>query len=104
MRIRRAIDLFANVVPIKNIPGVETRHKDVAFVVRENTEGEYSGLEHMVAPGVVQSLKVITRSASLRIARFAFQYAVENGRQKVTAIHKANIMYDLSLPSDLGPY
>merc|ERR1712063_84312 len=92
MRIRRAIDLFANVVPIRNIPGIETRHKDVDFVViRENTEGEYSGLEHLVAPGVVQSLKVITRSASLRIARFAFQYAVENGRQKVTAIHKANI-------------
>merc|ERR1712130_903779 len=71
MRIRRAIDLFANVVPIRNIPGIETRHKDVDFVViRENTEGEYSGLEHLVAPGVVQSLKVITRSASLRIAGF----------------------------------
>jgi len=92
LRIRKALGLFANVVPIKTIPGIETRHKDVDFVViRENTEGEYSGLEHNIAPGVVQSLKVITRNASLRIARHAFQYAEENGRQKVTAIHKANI-------------
>lgn len=92
MKIRKALRLYANVVPIKNIPGIETRHKDVDFVViRENTEGEYSGLEHTIAPDVVQSLKVITRSASLRIAKYAFQYAEENGRQKVTAIHKANI-------------
>jgi len=92
LKIRKALGLFANIVPIKNIPGIETRHKDVDFVVvRENTEGEYSGLEHNVAPGVVQSLKVITRASSLRIARYAFQYAQENGRQKVTAIHKANI-------------
>merc|ERR1711879_195475 len=92
LRIRRALGLFADIVPIKNIPGIETRHQDVDFVVvRENTEGEYSGLEHNVAPGVVQSLKVITRAASLRIARYAFNYAQENGRQKVTAIHKANI-------------
>lgn len=92
LRMRKAIDLFANVVPIKNIPGIEARHSNVDFVViRENTEGEYSGLEHMIAPGVVQSLKVITANASLRIAKFAFQFAMEQGRQKVTAIHKANI-------------
>jgi len=92
LKIRKALGLYANIVPIKSVPGIKTRHSDVDFVViRENTEGEYSGLEHNVAPGVVQSLKVITRTASMRIARHAFEYAQENGRQKVTAIHKANI-------------
>ena len=92
LRIRRSIDLFANIVPIKSIPTIKCRHDDVDLVViRENTEGEYSSLENMVAPGVVQSLKVITRSASLRIARYAFDYAVRHNRKKVTAVHKANI-------------
>merc|ERR1712063_13994 len=92
MRIRKVLDLFANVVPIKNIPGIETRHDNVDFIViRENTEGEYTGLEHEISYGIVQSLKVITHSASLRIADFAFNYAKTNNRKKVTAIHKANI-------------
>jgi len=92
MKIRKALDLYASVVPVKNIAGVETRHKDVDFVViRENTEGEYTGLEHEISNGVVQSLKITTRPASIRIAEFAFNYAKENNRNKVTAIHKANI-------------
>lgn len=92
LRIRKALDLFANVVPFKPVPGIKTRHDNVDFVViRENTEGEYSGLEHEVAPGIVQSSKVITTEGSLRIANFAFEYAKTNGRKKVTAVHKANI-------------
>jgi len=91
--IAREFGLFAHVVPVKNVPTVVTRHNNVDIVIiRENTEGEYSGLEHEVNPGVVQSLKVITRQASRMIAEYAFQYAVENGRKKVTAVHKANIM------------
>jgi len=93
MRIRRRLDLFANVVHVKSIPGLKTRHNDLNFVIiREQTEGEYSSLEHESVPGVVESLKIITRANSTRIAKFAFDYAVAHGRKKVTAIHKANIM------------
>ncbi len=79
--------------PIKALPNVKCRNPDLDLViVRENTEGLYSGLEHVVVPGVVESLKIITEKASIRIARYAFQYARDNGRKKVTAVHKANIM------------
>lgn len=91
--LARKFDLFAHVVPVKTIPSVKTRHSNVDLVIiRENTEGEYSGLEHMVNAGVVQSLKVITRQASRKIAEYAFKYALTNKRRKVTAVHKANIM------------
>jgi isocitrate dehydrogenase (NAD+) len=91
--MRQALDLYACVRPIRTIPGVPSRFKDVDFVIiRENTEGLYSGLEHRVAPGVVESLKVVTEAASLRIARYAFELARDQGRSSVAAIHKANIM------------
>ncbi len=91
--MRQSLDLFACVRPVKSIPGLATRFEDVDLViVRENTEGLYSGLEHRVAPGVVESLKVVTERASLRIARFAFELALSQGRRSVTAVHKANIM------------
>ena len=91
--IRKDLDMYASLVLCKNIPGYPTRHKGVDFaIIRENTEGEYSGLEHQSYPGVVESLKVITRAKSERIARFAFDFALRNGRKKVTCIHKANIM------------
>ncbi|MPY90094.1 MAG: isocitrate dehydrogenase (NAD(+)) [Luteitalea sp.] len=91
--LRQALDLFANLRPVTNLPGVPSRFADVDLVVvRENTEDLYSGLEHRVVPGVVESLKVITARASERIARFAFAYARAHGRQKVTSVHKANIM------------
>ncbi|KAJ8904369.1 hypothetical protein NDN08_000888 [Rhodosorus marinus] len=91
--LRTTFDLFANVVHCKNIPGVKTRHPGVdVVVIRENTEGEYSGLEHETVPGVVESLKIISREKSIRIAEYAFQYAERNNRKKVTAVHKANIM------------
>lgn len=94
LQIRKELDLFANVALCKSLPGYPTRHKDVDIVIiRENTEGEYSGLEHEVYPGVVESMKVITQTCSERIAKFAFDFAVMNGRKKVTAVHKANIMY-----------
>jgi isocitrate dehydrogenase (NAD+) len=88
------LQLYANVVHSFNIPGITTaRHTDVDIViVRENTEGEYSGMEHEVAPGIAESLKVMTRDATRRIASYAFEYAHMNGRHKVTAVHKANIM------------
>lgn len=93
VRFAKELDLFANVVHSYSIPGIKTRHKNVDIVViRENTEGEYSGLEHEVYPGVIESVKVITKKASLRIAEYAFEYAYLNGRKKVTAVHKANIM------------
>uniref|UniRef100_A0A7S0VFD1 Isopropylmalate dehydrogenase-like domain-containing protein n=1 Tax=Polytomella parva TaxID=51329 RepID=A0A7S0VFD1_9CHLO len=93
LTLRKELDLFANVRPCFNLPGYKTRYDNVNVVtVRENTEGEYSGLEHEVVPGVVESLKVITRKASHRVAKFAFNYARENGRAKVSAVHKANIM------------
>lgn len=91
--LRRALDLYANVRPIKALPNVPCRFPDLDLViVRENTEGLYSGLEHTVIPGVVESLKIITEKASTRIAKYAFEYARDNGRKKVTAVHKANIM------------
>ena len=91
--LRKALDLYANLRPVWNLPGVDTKFRDVDLViVRENTEDLYAGLEHTVVPGVVESLKIITEHASTRIARFAFAYARRHGRTRVTAIHKANIM------------
>jgi isocitrate dehydrogenase (NAD+) len=93
VELRQTFDLYANLRPIKNLPGVKARYRDVdLIVVRENTEGLYSGIEHEVVPGVMESLKIITEKASTRIAKFAFDYAQAHGRKKVTAIHKANIM------------
>jgi isocitrate dehydrogenase (NAD+) len=91
--LRQSLDLFACVRPVRNLPGVETPFEGVDLViVRENTEGLYSGLEHRVAPGIVESLKVVTERACLRIARFAFELAEREGRGEVCAVHKANIM------------
>ncbi|KAI0148185.1 hypothetical protein F4776DRAFT_606518 [Hypoxylon sp. NC0597] len=91
--MRQELDIYASISLIKNIPGYNTRHKDVDLcIIRENTEGEYSGLEHQSVPGVVESLKIITRAKSERIAKFAFSFALANNRKKVTCIHKANIM------------
>lgn len=91
--LRKALDLFANLRPIVNLPGVPARFGSLDLVlVRENTEDLYSGLEHEVVPGVMVSMKVITRAASTRIARFAFEYARRHGRRRVTGVHKANIM------------
>src|SRR5271156_1519621 len=91
--LRQALDLYANLRPVKNLEGVQSRFQNVDIVlIRENTEDLYSGLEHEVVPGVVESLKIITESASTRIARFAFEYARKYGRKKIHAIHKANIM------------
>jgi isocitrate dehydrogenase (NAD+) len=91
--LRKALDLYANLRPVKSLPGVRSRYENVDLViVRENTEDLYSGLEHVVIPGVVESLKVITERASTRIARFACDYARAHKRRKVTAVHKANIM------------
>lgn len=93
VRLRKTLDLYANLRPVRNLPGLITPFGDLDLVVvRENTEDLYSGLEHVVVPGVVESLKIITEKASTRIARFAFEYARREGRKKVTAIHKANIM------------
>jgi isocitrate dehydrogenase (NAD+) len=91
--LRKALDLYANLRPVKNLPGVKSRYADVNLViVRENTEDLYAGLEHEVVPGVVESLKIITEKASTNIARFAFEHARRYGHTRVTAIHKANIM------------
>jgi isocitrate dehydrogenase (NAD+) len=91
--LRKALDLYANLRPVINLPGVTSRFAGVDLViVRENTEDLYAGLEHVVVPGVVESLKIITEKASTRIAEFAFAYARTHKRKKVTAIHKANIM------------
>ena len=93
VRLRKVLDLYANLRPIKSLQGVKSRYENVdLIVVRENTEDLYSGLEHEVVPGVVESLKIITARASTRIAQFAFEYARREGRKRVTAIHKANIM------------
>ncbi|XP_047335117.1 isocitrate dehydrogenase [NAD] regulatory subunit 1, mitochondrial-like [Impatiens glandulifera] len=93
VHLRKELDLYASLVHCFNMPGLPTRHQNVNIVViRENTEGEYSGLEHEVVPGVVESLKVMTKFCSERIAQFAFEYAYLNNRKKVTAVHKANIM------------
>jgi isocitrate dehydrogenase (NAD+) len=91
--LRKSLDLYANLRPVRNLEGVESRYRNVDLViVRENTEDLYSGLEHEVVPGVVESLKIITERASTRIARFAFDHVRKEGRARVTAIHKANIM------------
>ena len=91
--LRKALDLYANLRPVRNLPGVDSRFANVdLIIVRENTEDLYAGLEHEIIPGVVESLKIITEKASTRISRFAFEYARTNGRRMVTAIHKANIM------------
>ena len=93
VRLRKELELFANVRPVKTVPGLETAHGEVDLViVRENTEDLYSGLEYEVAPGVITSIKVITEHASRRIAQFAFAHARRWGRSRVTAVHKANIM------------
>jgi isocitrate dehydrogenase (NAD+) len=93
VELRQTFNLYANLRPIKNLPGVKARYQDVdLIVVRENTEGLYSGIEHEVVPGVMESLKIITDKASTRIAKFAFDFARAHGRKKITAIHKANIM------------
>ena len=91
--LRKALDLYANLRPVKNLEGVQSRYRDVdLIIVRENTEDLYAGLEHTVIPGVVESLKIITERASTRVARYAFEYAVKHGRRKIHAVHKANIM------------
>ena len=93
VRLRKTLDLYANLRPVKSMPNILTRYENIdLIVVRENTESLYAGLEHEVVPGVVESLKIITEKASTRIARFAFEYARTHGRKRVTAVHKANIM------------
>ena len=91
--LRKALDLYANVRPVRALPNVPARYPELDLVVvRENTEDLYSGIEHVVVPGVVESIKIITEKASTRIARYAFEFARREGRKKVTAVHKANIM------------
>ena len=91
--LRKGLDLYASLRPVKSLPGIKSRFEDVDIVVvRENTEGLYSAIEHLVIPGVAESLKICTEAASVRIAKFAFEYARNNGRKKVTTVHKANIM------------
>ena len=91
--LRQTLDLYANLRPVRALPNVECRYPELDLVVvRENTEDLYAGLEHVVVPGVVESLKIITEKASTRIARFAFEYSRRESRKKVTAVHKANIM------------
>ena len=93
--LRKALDLYANIRPVRTLHGLKTRYSDVEIdmiIFRENTEDLYTGLEHEVVKDVITSLKVITRTASIRISEYAFRYARENGRKKVTAVHKANIM------------
>jgi isocitrate dehydrogenase (NAD+) len=93
VKLRKQFDLYANFRPVRNLPHIPTRYPDIdLIIIRENTEGLYSGLEHEVVPGVVESLKIMTDKACTRIARFAFEYARKNQRKKVHAIHKANIM------------
>ncbi len=93
VQLRKALDLYANYRPAKTIKGVKSRYDDIdLIIVRENTQGLYSGLEHIVVPGVVESIRVITEKGSERIVRFAFESAVKYGRKKVTAVHKANIL------------
>ena len=93
LTLRRTFSLFANVRPCRSITGYKTAYDNVDTVlIRENTEGEYSGIEHVVIPGVVQSIKLITKAASEKVLRFAFQYARDIGRKRVTVVHKATIM------------
>jgi isocitrate dehydrogenase (NAD+) len=97
--MRKDLDIYASVSLLKNTQGTyPTRHTGVDIaIIRENTEGEYSGMEHSPVPGVVESLKIVTKTKTERIAKFAFDFALKNGRKKVSAIHKANIMYFLIL-------
>lgn len=93
LMMRKEFKLYANVRPAKSIRGCPTPYKDVDLVtIRENTEGEYSGIEHEIVEGIVQSIKLITRDASTRVARYAFEFAKRNNRSKVTVVTKANIM------------
>ena len=93
VELRKRFELYANFRPIRNLPHIPTRYPDVdLIIIRENTEGLYSGIEHEVVPGVVESLKIMTEKACTRISRFAFEYARKNKRKKIHAIHKANIM------------
>ncbi len=93
VRLRKALDLYASVRPVRTLPGVPTRHENVdVVVIRENTEGLYAGLEHEVVPGVIETLKVFTEKACTRIAEYAFTLARRDGRRKVSAAHKASIM------------
>lgn len=93
MKLRNYLDLYANVVHVKTLPGVNVRHQNIdTVIIREQTEGEYSALEHESVKGVVECLKIITKAKSERIAKFAFDYATRNNRKKVTCVHKANIM------------
>jgi isocitrate dehydrogenase (NAD+) len=93
VRLRQALDLYASVRPVQTLPGVRVPYTDVDLVVvRENTEGLYAGLEHVVVPGVVESLRLVTRDAATRIVRYAFEYARHHGRRKVTAVHKADVL------------
>ncbi|CAG2239086.1 IDH3 [Mytilus edulis] len=97
LALRKAFTLYANVRPCKSIEGFKTPYNNVDLVtIRENTEGEYSGIEHIIVDGVVQSIKLITEEASMRVAEYAFKYAHDNNRDSVTAVHKANIMYRMS--------
>jgi isocitrate dehydrogenase (NAD+) len=91
--LRQALDLYANLRPVRALPNIPCRYPELDLVVvRENTEDLYSGIEHVVVPGVVESLKIITEKASTRVSKFAFEFARREGRKKITAIHKANIM------------
>ncbi|XP_078048965.1 isocitrate dehydrogenase [NAD] subunit beta, mitochondrial [Augochlora pura] len=93
MKLRKSLDLYSNVVHVKSLPGVKCRHKNVdCIIIREQTEGEYSALEHESVKGVVECLKIVTAVKSQRIAKFAFDYAMKHSRKKVTCVHKANIM------------
>ncbi len=95
LALRKKLNLFANFRPVRSLPGIKTRYTDVSIdlaIFRENTESLYSGLEHEVMPGIVESIKVITRKASLRIAKSAFAFARREGRKRITAVHKANIL------------
>jgi len=93
VELRKKFELFANFRPVKSLPGLETKYPNVDLIIfRENTEGLYSGIEHEVVPGVVESLKIITEKASTRISKHAFAYARKMGRKKIHVIHKANIM------------
>src|SRR6266852_6852660 len=93
VRLRKELDLFASIRPVQSLPGVNVPYRDVDLVVvRENTEGLYSGQEHVVVPGVVESLRIVTRTAAERIVRFAFELARHKGRQRVTFCHKADLL------------
>src|SRR5262249_8546833 len=93
VRLRQELDLYASVRPVRSLPGVKVPYQDVDLVVvRENTEGLYSGLEHVVVPGVVESLRIVTRAAAERIVRFAFELARHQGRRRVTFCHKADVL------------